>query len=102
MNVDRFLLEYDDERSGGFEPLRAVPDQKVVVLGLISTKGGRLEREDELKHRIDQAAKFHPLENLVLSPQCGFASVALGNRISMEEQRQKLALVAKIARSVWG
>lgn len=100
--VDRFLLEYDTERSGGFEPLRLVPRGKTVVLGLVTTKEPRLESPDELRRRIDEAARFVPLENLALSPQCGFASVAAGNLLSMEEQWRKLELVVKTARQVWG
>ena len=102
LNVDRFLLEYDDQRSGGFEPLRLVPHGKTVVLGLVSTKNPKLESPDDLCRRIDSAARFIPLENLALSPQCGFASVAAGNPISMEDQWRKLELVAGTARKVWG
>jgi 5-methyltetrahydropteroyltriglutamate--homocysteine methyltransferase len=103
LNVDRFLLEYDDERSGGFEPLRFVPQGKTVVLGLVTTKTGTMESEETLRRRIDEAAKFVPLENLALSPQCGFASVAaFGNPLTMDDQWRKLALVAETARKVWG
>lgn len=102
LQVDRFLLEYDTERSGGFEPLRLVPRGKTVVLGLITTKEPKLESQDELRRRIDDAAKFVPLENLALSPQCGFASVAAGNLLTPEEQWKKLALVVSTARKVWG
>jgi 5-methyltetrahydropteroyltriglutamate--homocysteine methyltransferase len=102
LEVDRFLLEYDTERSGGFEPLRLVPRGKQVVLGLITTKEPKLESQAELQRRIEQAAKFVPLENLALSPQCGFASVAAGNLISAEEQWRKLELLVKTAREVWG
>lgn len=107
MEVDRFLLEYDDERSGDFEPLRQVPRGKTVVLGLITTKEpkpgtARLESADEVRRRIDEAARYIPLENLALSPQCGFASVAAGNLISMDDQWRKLELVADTARKVWG
>jgi len=102
MDVDTFLLEYDSERSGGFEPLRLVPRNKTVVLGLITTKEPRLESEDELRRRIDEAARYVPLENLALSPQCGFASVAAGNLLSMDEQWRKLELVVTTARKVWG
>jgi 5-methyltetrahydropteroyltriglutamate--homocysteine methyltransferase len=101
MNVDRFLLEYDTERSGGFEPLRLVPRGKMVVLGLITTKEARLESPDELRRRIDEAARYVPLENLALSPQCGFASVAAGNLLSIDDQWRKLALVVETARQVW-
>ena len=102
LQVDRFLLEYDTERSGGFEPLRLVPRGKSVVLGLITTKEPKLESQNELRRRIDEAAKFVPLENLALSPQCGFASVAAGNLLSMDEQWKKLELVVDTARKVWG
>jgi 5-methyltetrahydropteroyltriglutamate--homocysteine methyltransferase len=101
MNVDRFLLEYDTERSGGFEPLKLVPRGKTVVLGLITTKEARLESQDELGRRIDEAARFVPLENLALSPQCGFASVAAGNLLSIDDQWRKLGLVVEVARRVW-
>ena len=101
MNVDRFLLEYDDERSGGFGALREVPAGKTVVLGLVTTKEPRLESPDELRRRIDEASRYVPLENLALSPQCGFASVAAGNLLSMDEQWRKLELVAETARKVW-
>jgi 5-methyltetrahydropteroyltriglutamate--homocysteine methyltransferase len=102
LDVDRFLLEYDTERSGGFEPLRLVPRGKTVVLGLITTKEPRLESQDELRRRIDEAAQYVPLENLALSPQCGFASVAAGNLISMDDQWRKLKLVVETAQKVWG
>jgi 5-methyltetrahydropteroyltriglutamate--homocysteine methyltransferase len=98
----RFLLEYDDERSGGFEPLSAMPEDRVVVLGLVTTKKPRLESVNELRRRIDEAAKFLPLERLALSPQCGFASTLAGNRITPEDQGQKLHRVAETARAVWG
>jgi 5-methyltetrahydropteroyltriglutamate--homocysteine methyltransferase len=99
---DRFLLEYDDERSGGFEPLRQVPEDRTVVLGLVSTKQGLLEDADELEARIEQASRYVPLDRLALSPQCGFASTIEGNRITPGEQRRKLELVGSVARSVWG
>lgn len=99
---NRFLLEYDDERSGTFEPLRFIPEDRVVVLGLVTTKKARLETREELERRIEQAAKIVPLERLALSPQCGFASTWEGNRISPEVQRRKLELVARTARAVWG
>jgi len=98
---DRFLLEYDDERSGSFEPLRHVPDDRTVVLGLVSTKKGRLESTRELEGRIAEAARVVPLERLALSPQCGFASTSEGNRLSFDEQRRKLDLVGETARRVW-
>ncbi len=98
----RFLLEYDDERSGGFEPLRHVPEDRFVVLGLVTTKKPRLEPASELRQRIEEAARYIPLERLALSPQCGFASTMEGNRISYEDQHRKLELVASVAREVWG
>ena len=98
----RFLLEYDDSRSGGFEPLRHVPEDRFVVLGLVTTKKPRLETHAELRQRIQEAAHYIPLERLALSPQCGFASTMEGNRISFEDQRHKLELVASVAREVWG
>ena len=101
LNVDRFLLEYDTERSGGFEPLRLVPRGKTVVVGLVTTKEPRMETPDELRRRIDEATRYLPLENLALSPQCGFASVAAGNLISMDDQWRKLELVAETARKIW-
>ena len=101
LNVDRFLLEYDTERSGGFQPLRMVPRGKTVVLGLVTTKDPRLESKDALRRRIDEAAKYVPIENLALSPQCGFASVAAGNLLTMDDQWRKLELVAETARKVW-
>jgi 5-methyltetrahydropteroyltriglutamate--homocysteine methyltransferase len=99
--VDRFLLEYDTERSGTFAPLRFVPSGKSVVLGLISTKEPRLESGDDLRRRIDEAARYVPLSSLALSPQCGFASVAAGNLLSADDQRRKLELVVQTARKVW-
>jgi 5-methyltetrahydropteroyltriglutamate--homocysteine methyltransferase len=102
LDVDVFLLEYDTRRSGGFEPLRHVPQGKTVVLGLITTKEAKLESQDDLRRRIDEAARYVPLENLALSPQCGFASVAAGNLLSMDDQWRKLELVVGTARKVWG
>lgn len=102
LHVDRFLLEYDSDRAGSFEPLRFVPPGKIVVLGLVTTKHGHLEQQDDMLRRIEQAARYVPLEQLALSPQCGFASVAEGNILSMDEQRRKLELVVDTARKVWG
>ncbi|MFJ4622494.1 cobalamin-independent methionine synthase II family protein [Streptomyces sp. NPDC088812] len=102
VEVDRFLLEYDTERSGGFEPLRFVPPRKTVVLGLVSTKVPRLESVDTLRRRIDEASQYLPLEQLALSPQCGFASTSQGNLLTADDQRRKLELVAETARLVWG
>jgi len=98
---DRFLLEYDDERSGTFEPLRFVPEDRTVVLGLVSSKTPRLETRDQLRARIDEAARIIPLERLALSPQCGFASTHEGNRLTPDDQRKKLELVAQTAHEVW-
>ena len=102
LKVDGFFLEYDDARSGGFEPLRFVPKGKRVVLGLVTTKRGALEKKDDLKRRIEQAAKFVPLDQLCLSPQCGFSSTLEGNALTMDEQFAKLRLVVETAREVWG
>ncbi|TMC86188.1 MAG: cobalamin-independent methionine synthase II family protein [Chloroflexi bacterium] len=99
---NRFLLEYDDERSGGFEPLRHVPEDRVVVLGLVTSKKPALEPEEELKRRIVEASRYLPLERLAISPQCGFASTMEGNRLTPGDQRKKLELVGNVARSVWG
>ncbi len=98
----RFLLEYDDERSGGFEPLGLVPGDRVVVLGLVTTKKPGLEPVEELRQRVAEAARVIPLDRLALSPQCGFASTMAGNRIAPEDQRRKLSRVAETARLVWG
>jgi len=99
---DRFLLEYDSPRAGTFEPLRFVPKGKVVVLGLVSTKVPALETVDDLKSRIDRASKYLPLEQLAISPQCGFASDVVGNLISEDDQKRKLEVVVETARQVWG
>jgi methionine synthase II (cobalamin-independent) len=102
IDVDRFLLEYDSERAGGFEPLRFMPKGKLVVLGLITTKSGELESQDVLLKRIDEAAKYVAIDDLALSPQCGFASTLIGNPLSWDEQQRKLELVVDTARKVWG
>jgi 5-methyltetrahydropteroyltriglutamate--homocysteine methyltransferase len=99
---DRLLLEYDSPRAGTFEPLRFVPKGKTVVLGLVSTKVPELETVDDLKQRIDRASRYIPLEQLALSPQCGFASDVVGNLISEEDQKRKLEIVVETARQVWG
>ncbi len=99
---DRFLLEYDSPRAGGFAPLRFVPKGKVVVLGLVSTKVPQIERTDDLKKRIDEAGKYLSLEQLAISPQCGFASDVVGNLISEDDQKRKLEVVMETARQVWG
>jgi 5-methyltetrahydropteroyltriglutamate--homocysteine methyltransferase len=101
MDVDRFLLEYDDERSGTFEPLRLVPKGKTVVLGLVSSKRPQLEKADALARRINEAARFVPLDNLAVSPQCGFASTMEGNLLTEDDQWAKLRLVVETARQVW-
>ncbi len=100
--AQRFLLEYDDERSGGFEPLKSVPEDREVVLGLVTTKKPRLETVDDLRRRIDEAATFLSLDRLALSPQCGFASTMAGNRVTAEDQQRKLRRIAETARLVWG
>jgi methionine synthase II (cobalamin-independent) len=102
IDVDGFFLEYDDERSGGFEPLRHIPKGKRVVLGLISSKVAQLESRDELKKRIDAASKIVPLENLCLSPQCGFSSTHHGNNLTVEQEKAKLRLCIDVANEVWG
>src|SRR5712691_10374404 len=102
LQVDRFLLEYDSERAVGFEPLRFVPQGKLVVLGLVTTKSGELESEATLRRRIDEAAKYVALEDLALSPQCGFASTLAGNPLTEDEERRKLELVVATARKMWG
>ncbi|MFB9324161.1 5-methyltetrahydropteroyltriglutamate--homocysteine S-methyltransferase [Cryptosporangium minutisporangium] len=102
LDVDGFFLEYDDERSGDFSPLRFVPPGKQVVLGLVTTKRGVLETKDELKRRIDEAAKFVPLAQLCLSPQCGFSSTVEGNTLTHDEQWAKLRLIVEVASEVWG
>ncbi len=101
-DVDAFFLEYDSERAGGFEPLRFVPPGKTVVLGLVSTKTPVLEPADDLRRRIDEAAKVLPLESLALSPQCGFASTVGGNPLTEDDQRAKLSRVVEVAQAVWG
>jgi 5-methyltetrahydropteroyltriglutamate--homocysteine methyltransferase len=102
MDIDAYFLEYDDKRSGDFKPLRFLPKGKVVVLGLVTTKLDALEKKDDLKRRIDEAAKFAPLDQLALSPQCGFSSTVHGNNIAVEAQRTKLRLVIETAEEVWG
>jgi len=102
LKVDGFFLEYDSPRAGDFSPLRLMPKDKFVRLGLISSKTPALEGKDAVKRRIDEAAKFVPLENLGLSPQCGFASTVGGNPLSIEDEKAKLGLVVEVAREVWG
>jgi 5-methyltetrahydropteroyltriglutamate--homocysteine methyltransferase len=100
--VDGFFLEFDDERSGGFAPLRFVPPGKRVVLGLVTTKRGALEDKDQLKRRIDEAAKYVDIDQLCLSPQCGFSSTVEGNALTQDEQFAKLSLIVETAREIWG
>ncbi len=102
IDVDGYFLEYDTPRAGGFAPLRFVPAGKTVVLGLVTTKKGALESPEALKRRIDEAAKYVPLDQLALSPQCGFSSTVEGNRITLADEIKKLELVVKVAREVWG
>ena len=102
VRAQRLLLEYDDERSGSFEPLRAVPDDKIAVLGLVTTKSGRRETVDELRARIEEASAFCPLERLALAPQCGFATSILGNDLTIDDERAKLETIAETAAAVWG
>jgi 5-methyltetrahydropteroyltriglutamate--homocysteine methyltransferase len=102
MDLDAYFMEYDDARSGDFKPLRYLPKGKTVVLGLVTTKFGEMEDKDELKRRIEEAAKYAPLEQLALSPQCGFSSTVHGNNIAVEAQRNKLRLVVETAQEVWG
>jgi 5-methyltetrahydropteroyltriglutamate--homocysteine methyltransferase len=102
LKVDAFFLEYDDERSGGFEPLRFVPKDKIVVLGLVTSKRGQLEDKDMLKRRIEEASKYVPLEQICLSAQCGFSSTVEGNALTIEDQMAKLRLIVETAREVWG
>jgi 5-methyltetrahydropteroyltriglutamate--homocysteine methyltransferase len=102
LDVDGFFLEYDDARSGGFEPLRFVPDGKMVVLGLVTTKRGELESADELKRRIFEASKHVDVNQLCLSPQCGFSSTVEGNVLSYDEEVEKLRLIVEVAEDVWG
>jgi 5-methyltetrahydropteroyltriglutamate--homocysteine methyltransferase len=102
MNIDAYFLEYDDDRSGDFRPLRFLPKGKTMVLGLVTTKFGQMESKDTLKRRIDEAAKYVPMEQLALSPQCGFSSTVHGNNIAVEDQKNKLRLVIETANEVWG
>ena len=102
LNVDGYFMEYDDERSGGFQPLRFVPKGKYVVLGLVTTKKGELEAKDDIKRRIEEAGKFVDIDQLCLSPQCGFSSTLEGNSLSRDQQIAKLRLVVETAEEVWG
>jgi 5-methyltetrahydropteroyltriglutamate--homocysteine methyltransferase len=102
MGVDAYFMEYDTDRAGGFEPLRFLPKGKQVVLGVMTSKTGALESKDQLKLRIDEAAKFAPIDQLCLSPQCGFASTEEGNLLAEDEQWAKLGRCVEVAREVWG
>ncbi|MGH6630387.1 MAG: hypothetical protein ACREB3_11710 [Burkholderiales bacterium] len=101
VRAQRLLLEYDDERSGSFDALQEVPEQKIVVLGLVTTKSPRHETQEQLAARIREASRFVPLERLALSPQCGFSTSIIGNRLSVEQEREKLKTVVETARAVW-
>jgi 5-methyltetrahydropteroyltriglutamate--homocysteine methyltransferase len=102
INVDGYFMEFDTERAGGFEPLRLVPKGKIVVLGLVTTKSGEIESRDALKRRIEEAAKYIDIDQLALSPQCGFASTEEGNLLAEEEQWAKLRMIVELADEVWG
>ena len=102
IKAQRLLLEYDDARSGSFEPLRHIPEDKAVVLGLVTTKRPHLETREDLTERIREASRYVPLERLALSQQCGFASSVIGNRISVEDQKCKLRVLVETARAIWG
>jgi 5-methyltetrahydropteroyltriglutamate--homocysteine methyltransferase len=102
LDVDAYFLEYDDERSGDFAPLRFVPENKTVVVGIVTSKDGTLESPDDLKRRIDEAAQFMPLENMCLSPQCGFSSTVHGNELTEDAQWAKMEMIVNVANEVWG
>jgi 5-methyltetrahydropteroyltriglutamate--homocysteine methyltransferase len=102
LNMDGYFLEWDNDRSGGFEPLRFLPKGKTVILGLVTSKTGTLETREDLLRRIDEASKYAPLDQLCLSPQCGFASTEEGNLLAEEEQWAKLSRIVEVAREVWG
>src|SRR3981189_2620105 len=102
IDIDAYFMEYDSDRAGGFEPLRFVPEDKMGVLGLVTSKSGKLESKDELKRRIDEAAKFVALNQLCLSPQCGFASTEEGNILAEDEQWAKLRMIVEVADEGWG
>jgi 5-methyltetrahydropteroyltriglutamate--homocysteine methyltransferase len=102
INIQAYFMEYDSDRAGGFEPLRFVPKNKMVVLGLVTSKSGQLESKDELKRRIDQAARYIDLDQLCLSPQCGFASTEEGNILAEDEQWAKLRTIVEVSNEVWG
>jgi 5-methyltetrahydropteroyltriglutamate--homocysteine methyltransferase len=102
MPVDGYFMEWDTDRAGGFEPLRFLPKGKTVVLGLVTSKTGVLEKKDDIKRRIDEAAKYVDLDQLCLSPQCGFASTEEGNTLAEDEQWAKLRMIVEVAEEVWG
>jgi 5-methyltetrahydropteroyltriglutamate--homocysteine methyltransferase len=102
LDVDGFFLEYDDARSGGFEPLRFVPPGKMVVLGLVTTKRGELESKDELKRRVEEASQFVPADQICISPQCGFSSTVEGNALTYDQEVTKLELIVETAGEIWG
>jgi len=102
IKVHGYFMEYDSDRAGGFEPLKLVPKERQVVLGLVTSKTGRLESKDDLKRRIEEATKYIPLDQLCLSPQCGFASTEEGNTLAEEEQWAKLRMIVELAEEVWG
>jgi 5-methyltetrahydropteroyltriglutamate--homocysteine methyltransferase len=102
MNLAGFFLEFDSPRAGGFTPLRFLTKGKIAVLGLVTTKKAALENKDDIKRRIDEAAKVLPLQQLALSPQCGFASTIKGNRLTVDDEKRKLSLVVQTAKEVWG
>jgi len=101
-NIDAYFMEYDTERAGGFEPLRLLPKGKKVVLGLVTSKTGKLESKDEIKRRVEEATKYVDIDQLCLSPQCGFASTEEGNLLSEDEQWAKLGFVVEVAGDIWG
>jgi 5-methyltetrahydropteroyltriglutamate--homocysteine methyltransferase len=102
INIQAYFMEYDSDRAGGFEPLRFVPKNKTVVLGLVTSKSGALESRDELRRRIDEASKYISLDQLCLSPQCGFASTEEGNILAEDEQWAKLRMIVELSEEVWG
>jgi 5-methyltetrahydropteroyltriglutamate--homocysteine methyltransferase len=102
MPVDGYFMEWDSDRAGGFEPLRFLPKGKTVVLGLVTSKTGTLESKDDIKRRIEEAARYAPLDQLCLSPQCGFASTQEGNTLAEDEQWRKLEMIVEVAQEVWG
>ena len=101
IHAERLMLEYDNERSGGFEPLEHVPEDKIAVLGLVTTKSSRRESVDELRGRVEEASRYLPLQRLAISPQCGFSTSTLGNALSVEDQERKLATLVEAARRIW-